>query len=88
MVQRLMWHTLLGDQDGSHLDLVVSDDTESLHGEGSVGSGGEEPVPLTELYSVVAIGGASLANRGGVDLDEVDLEVGFCRKAEINSSFF
>ena len=66
---------------------VVSDDTESLHGEGSVVSGEEEPVPLAEPDPVVAVGGANLAIRAAlIWMDEVDLEVEFCRRAAVFKS--
>ena len=80
-------------QDRSHSESasvenqVVSDDTERLHGEGSVVSEEEEPVPPTEPDPVVTVGGVNPAIRAAlIWMDEVDLEVEFCRRAAVFKS--
>ena len=80
-------------QDRSHSESasvenqVVSDDIESMHGEGSVVSGEEELVPPTEPDPVVTVGGVNPAIRAAlIWMDEVDLEVEFCRRAAVFKS--
>ena len=69
-------------------DEDASDDTESLDVEGSVASGEEEPVPPTEPDPVVAVVGGNHAIWAAlIWMDEVDLEVEFCRERQCSKQF-